>query len=250
MSYIEAASGGVELFNKVVDAVKGAVGAVEEIQGSAIRIKRAAAAEALSDQNEFAVRETIIAKAIDAVHEIAPGCNILIVADYGRDKKHFKGEWKTQPNIELELPNGQVALYRLYMFNSGKYDRPMGPIWEANYIQYRGANRGEVKKETPVGCMYLTFPDGDGLDPSAEDIEEEADDGEPIPPEGDGQGEGEQPTQEEQPAEETEQPAEEAEQPAEEAEQPAEEAEQPAEEAEQPAEEAEQPAEEGAEEEQ
>ncbi|KAK4647679.1 uncharacterized protein QC761_0003420 [Podospora bellae-mahoneyi] len=214
MSYVEAASGGVELFNKVVDAVKGAVGAVEEIQGSAIRIKRAAAAEALSDQNEFAVRETMIAKAIDAVHEVAPGCNILIVADYGRDKKHFKGEWKTQPNIELELPNGQSALYRLYMFNSGKYDRPMGPIWEANYIQYRGAHGGDVKRETPVGCMYLTFPDGDGLDPSAEDIEEEVDDGEPIPPEGDGQ-ETEQPAAEEEPAQE-EQPAEEAEQPAEE----------------------------------
>ncbi|KAK0669381.1 hypothetical protein QBC41DRAFT_364844 [Cercophora samala] len=245
MSYIEAASGGVELFNKVVDAVKGAVGAVEEIQGSAIRIKRAAATEALNDQNEFAVRETIIAKTIDAVHGVAPGCNILIVADYGRDKKHFKGEWKTQPNIELELPNNQVALYRLYMFNSGKYDRPMGPIWEANYIQYRGANGGEVKRDTPVGCMYLTFPDGDGLDPNAEDIEEEADDGEPIPPEGDGQETEQQQGDEEQPAEE-EPPAQE-EQPAEEAEQPAEEAEQPAEEAEQPAEE-EQPTEEGAEE--
>ena len=108
----------------------------------AVRVESAKAKEAArNDNNEFNIRKNFLDNAVNAIHEATYGqFNIVICTDQAHDDfQNLTGQILPMDLIDVEVAQGKVVNFQVYVFDTGKYLRH--GKWERDYWWWWGASK-------------------------------------------------------------------------------------------------------------
>ena len=107
-----------------------------------VRVESAKAKEAArNDNNEFNIRKNFLDNAVNAIHDATYGqFNIVICTDQAHDDfQNLAGQILPMDLIDVEVAQGKVVNFQVYVFDTGKYLRH--GKWERDHWWWWGASK-------------------------------------------------------------------------------------------------------------
>lgn len=118
------------------------------------RTEAAAAKEAgRIDNNEFNIRKNFLLNAVNSIHEATLSqYNIVICTDQAKDDfQNLKGQILPMDLLDVEVSQGKVVNFEVYVFDTGNYLR------HGKYEQDSWWYSGETKKWYDPAAMHVDF---------------------------------------------------------------------------------------------
>ena len=142
-------AGGGDPVQQVVEMAGAAEQIMQTVREESARAKEAAR----NDNNEFNIAKNFLDNAVNSIHDATYGqFNIVICTDQAHDDfQDLTGQILPMDLIDVEVAQGKVVNFQVYVFDTGKYLRH--GKWERDHWWWWGAS----KTWTDPAAMHVHF---------------------------------------------------------------------------------------------